>query len=156
MWSRLTGWLSGPRTLLLVAIAAALLGGWGGYRIGGARADRAARQTAESTARDNAAVYARERALEAQQRQDLQAKLATQQAATGVWMSAAARLRTQADTLQQEIHHAQLTAPPRPAAADGRCPGNPLALPEFRRLYDRAAAGGAGAAAAPGHAAPAR
>ncbi|MEN6538911.1 MAG: hypothetical protein ABFC67_04800 [Mizugakiibacter sp.] len=146
--------LMGPRALLLVAIAAALLGGWGGYRIGGARADRMARQTAESTARDNAAVYARQRALEAQQRQDLQDKLDAQQTATAVWMSAASRLGAQADALREDIHHAQLTAPRQAAAADGRCPGNPLDLPEFRRLYDRAAAGGAGAAAAPGDAAP--
>ncbi|HEX7111409.1 MAG TPA: hypothetical protein VF216_03120 [Mizugakiibacter sp.] len=156
MWTRLTGWLTGPRTLLLVAVVAALLGGWGGYRIGGARADRMARQAAAATARDNAAVYARARALEAQQRQDLQARLDAQQAATAVWMSAAGRLTAQADALREEIRHAQLSAPTQPPAIDGRCAGNPLALPEFRRLYDRAAAGGAGGTAGAGDPAPAR
>ena len=132
---------------LLVAIVLLVFGAsggaWSGYRIGHAAADRAAAAAATQLARDNAATVDRLRSDNKTAVAAVQAQLDRQTAATAQWLAINAQLATQVSGLQKEIDHAVFTvAPARGAPA---CPVDPVGSAEFRRLYDRAAAAGAGA-----------
>ena len=136
---------------VLVFAAGLSAGGWGGWRLGHASADRAARVHAEQLARDNAATVALLRGDAQRTAADLQARLDRQRQSTATWLAESTRLARQVSSLLQEIDHAVFTvAPPMapPARGAPACPADPVGSSEFRRLYDRAAAPGAGAAPA--------
>lgn len=136
---------------VLVFSAGLSAGGWGGWRLGHASADRAARVQAVQLARDNAVAVAMLRGAAERTAADLQAQLDRQRQSTNMWLAESTRLARQVSDLRQEIDHAVFTvAPPvaPPTRGAPACPADPVGSPEFRRLYDRAAAPGAGAAPA--------
>ena len=136
---------------VLVFSAGLSAGGWGGWRLGHASADRAARVQAVQLARDNAVAVAMLRGAAERTAADLQAQLDRQRQSTNMWLAESTRLARQVSDLRQEIDHAVFAvAPPvaPPARGAPACPADPVGSPEFRRLYDRAAAPGAGAAPA--------
>ena len=136
---------------VLVFAAGLSAGGWGGWRLGQASADRAARVQAVQLARDNAVAVALLRGTAERDAAELQRQLDRQRQSTTMWLAESTRLARQVSDLRQEIDHAAFTvAPPvaPPARGAPACPADPVGSPEFRRLYDRAAAPGAGAAPA--------
>lgn len=85
--------------------------------------------------KDALAAEQRDRAAEIK---GIQTKLQAEQAASADLITQRNDLTRRVTGLQEEIRHAPLTAP-LVAPVAGKCPGHPVAGPQFERLYNAAA-----------------